>query len=391
MDFKDYLKLFDEQSKSSVPDSQFPDIQSTGQDNTDRQKLVEDAVKAKRWALIPQAIAGAGDTLSAANKVYGGPGTSGAQENVNKEVAGNIEGSKTQFESGLQNNPESDASKQYQNLLGRFLGKDPTQFAHMSASQIKDQIPAIEKLSTMQNQKSMKELGMAQLASQRDQANADRKLREKEVSTQKEDTQDQKASDSVNRFVEGELRGRAAPAALQSMKVDSAIHAKELLEGARNPKTGKVELNQVQLPELAMNLTNLITGSNTSTLEQFRDMKPKTLKQYIVDKASFMTGQPMTVSTEGWVDSLNHILDRQGAVSEDARNQHINALKERVSASYPKWYERHGEDYFKSHFGNSYKERYLSNGQSSNQSSSAIPTVGSTYNGAKVLKVTRIQ
>jgi hypothetical protein len=138
--------------------------------------MVEDAVKARRWSLIPQVIAGAGDTLSAANAAYGGPGGGGAQANVNKIVAGNIEDNSKQFESGLQNDPSSDASKQYQNLLSKFLGKDPTSFTHMSAAQIKDQIPAIEKLATMENSRAAKEQSMTMQAQNRVDSDANRKM-----------------------------------------------------------------------------------------------------------------------------------------------------------------------------------------------------------------------
>lgn len=180
-----------------------------------------------------------------------------------------------------------------------------------------------------------------------------------EMAPGKAESLDLQASNAVNRFVEGELKGRSSGVSLQNLKVDSAIHAKELMEGARNPQTGKIELNQVQLPELAMTLTNLITGSNTSTLEQFRDMKPSTLKGYIAQKASFISGKPLDVSTPDWVDSLGHILDRQGKVSEDLRDNALMGLKQRVHASYPDWYKTHGDEYFKSQFGNSYQKKYL--------------------------------
>jgi hypothetical protein len=154
----------------------FPDIESTGMDDLKRRKMVEDAVKARRWSLLPQALAGAGDTLSSANQVYGGGGSAGAQDAVIKGVDSNLADSNQQFESGLLNHPGSDISKQYQNLLGKFLGKDPKSFTKMSAAQIKDQIPAIEKLSNMENQRDMKQQSLEQAAQARADSAANRKL-----------------------------------------------------------------------------------------------------------------------------------------------------------------------------------------------------------------------
>jgi len=161
MDLKDYLKLFDEETQAPpapmmAANPTFPDQPSTGQDNVDRQKMVEDAVKAKRWSLIPQVIAGIGDTLAGGNKAYGVNNPTNAAEGIRTDLKGRLEDTSKQFEAGLQNNPTSDASKQYQNLLGRFLGKDPSSFANMSAAQIKDQIPAIEKLAAIETKRQPK-------------------------------------------------------------------------------------------------------------------------------------------------------------------------------------------------------------------------------------------
>lgn len=143
----------------------FQDIPSTGDDEEQRRKLVEDAVKARRWSLIPQVIAGVGDTLAGANKAYGVNNPTDAAANIQKNLNTHIEDTSKQFEKGLTDSSTSDVSKQYQNLLGKFLGKDPSSFAHMTATQIKEQIPAIEKLSTLENTKATKE---ATLASQKE-------------------------------------------------------------------------------------------------------------------------------------------------------------------------------------------------------------------------------
>lgn len=384
MQFQDYLKLFDEKDKSLVPESQFPDIQSTGQDNTDRQKLVEDAVKAKRWSLIPQAIAGAGDTLSAANTVYGGPGTGGAQANVNKEVAGNIESTQKQFEKGLIDNPTSDASKQYQNLLGRFLGKDPSSFAHMSASQIKDQIPAIEKLANMESQKSSKELGLATLASSRDEAAKDRALKQAELKTTKAQTMQEKLSkhqDDLEKVAQDRVTQVRGDKSIQNIEAqrDAAITAYNRLSEIKKSGAG---LNPVDYADILAQVYKARTGS-TPTDTVLKDIHQATIKGKFGAAYTMVTGKQAPATSNEIADSLQQMAASMG---DQADKLHEGYMQSRLSMGKDLAPDR-AERISKLGRGLSFKEAT----GATDQAPSTIPQVGGTYNGAKVLKVTRIK
>lgn len=112
----------------------------------------------------------------------------------------------------------------------------------------------------------------------------------------------------------------------ESGKVDSAIHARNLIEGARNPKTGQVELNQIQSPELALALSNIVSGSSggTGNVETFKAMQPQALSKTIKEKIGYLFGEPVDVMPKAWTDQLTHMLDRQGTTAEDLRDKYMD-------------------------------------------------------------------
>lgn len=375
MDFKDYLKLFDEKNKSLVPETTYPEIESTGQDNTDRQKLVDDAVKSRRWSLIPQAIAGAGDTLSAANAAYGGPGTTGAQANVNKEVSNNIANTSAQFEKGLGDNPSSDESKQYQNLLGRFLGKDPTQFAQMSASQIKDQIPAIEKLAGMETQKSLKELGLATLASSRDNAQADRALREKELGAKITATQKEKSDKDAANWG-AQFNSDKDVVAIKGAKRAAEDNDKVIDQSLTNPMANN------SLPIL---MARSFAGTSRINQQELKILGgSKAVTDRLGQIAKEMTQGTLTQNNYNYMKDLNNVM----------KNSYDRNLNDSAMQYTKRMTKIHGGDLASNYSlitGNDTMPTDDSNPSISSPSSTTLPQVGGTYNGGKVLKVTRIK
>lgn len=387
MDFRDYLKVFDEQNKSLVPESQYPDVPSTGDDNLARQQAVNDAVKAKRWSLVPQAIAGAGDALSAANKVYGGPGTGGAQANVNQEVANNIEGAKTQVESGLQNSPDSDASKQYQNLLGKFLGKDPASFAHMSAAQIKDQIPAIEKLSQMENQKSIKELGFSTAAANQDNARADRALKTQELGAVKNQALSDKAAkhqDDLEKVAQDRVTQVRGDKSIQTIETqrDAAIAAYNRLNELK--MAGK-SLNPVDYVDILGQVYKARTGA-APTDNVMQHINQATAKGRLGEAYTYITGNQAPGTTQDIADSLQQMV---GSMGQQADKLHEGYMASRLSMGKDLAPDR-ADRIAKLGRGLSFAEATKDSGDTGTQSS-GLPQVGQTYQGGKVLKVTRIK
>lgn len=358
----------------------FTDIPSTGQDDIERRKLVENAVKARRWSLIPQLIAGAGDALSVRNQAYGVHGPTGTVNKIQDQLEGRITDTSKQFESTLTTNPASDVSKQYQNLLSRFLKKDPREFSKMSAAQIKDQIPAIEKLSQMENQRAMKDMTMQGQADARKDAAENRRL-------QFEALQQNRQSLNEDRDLKRQLQEQQS-------------------------KEGKVQrysetINKEQIPELVTSYNRLFpkmtSGKDIPGVGVFASHIPNLL-----------------VSAEGksvrqdLQKIANVVLKRRSgaAVTDPEYNRFLTELqagKMPTEEALKLYYDKLGQDMtatlgqlesglptdalqeYSSRSGAVTSQDILRNEQLKAESAGAVPTVGSTFQGGKVLKVTRIK
>jgi hypothetical protein len=128
----------------------------------------------------------------------------------------------------------------------------------------------------------------------------------------------------------GALRGPGATALrimqqnsdwkIQNAKVSASVHAMNLLDQAKG-SNGKYDVNQLQSPELAMTLANLVSGSNSHTIEEFRAMNPETLQKTVASAIGYFTGKPQTVLSQEWAQTMHHAIARQAIASEDLRDK----------------------------------------------------------------------
>lgn len=362
-------------------DSLFPDIDSTGEDDLKRRKLVEDAIRSRRWSLLPQALAGAGDTLSAANSVYGGPGTAGAQDSVIKGVTSNLEDRSKQFEVGLTNDPSSDASKQYQNLLAKFLGKDPKSFTKMSAGQIKDQIPAIEKLFTMENQKDLRQQGLAQSAQAHADSEANRKLQFTALEQNRrslDEDRDAKRNLQEQQQLEGKVQKHAIE--MQNANLPELVNTYNELQdvfssGGDVAGIGLVDSHvpgMMLSPEGVRNRTNLQQLANALLKQRSgAAVSDQEYRRFLLELSA------------GAMPTEKAIKTHLGKMGTDAQTV-IGQLEAGLPSA--------ALEEYKSHPGSISSSDVKNPGALFNQNNTAgVPAVGSIYNGQKVLKVTRIK
>ncbi len=144
--------------------------------------------------------------------------------------------------------------------------------------------------------------------------------------TKLDEQQNKLYQEQLARYDKG-LSGRAGGLGKEDIKVNSAIHARNLIEGSRDPKTGEISLNQIQSPELALSLANIVSGGSTgASLETFRAMQPQALSQDIKTKIGYIFGKPMDVMPKDWVNQLTHMLDRQGTTAEDLRDKYYEDI-----------------------------------------------------------------
>jgi hypothetical protein len=149
-------------------------LDQTNPDWEARQKFNEDESKKHMLGLIPTGLAGVGDAISNAGSAFGAKGTTGGLERTQATLIHGEKLRKAQFDENLLNDPNSDISKHYQNTLAMMMQTKPTdpKIINLSAEQIKQTLPEVEKFITHQLQREAtqagKELGISEKQSQFD-------------------------------------------------------------------------------------------------------------------------------------------------------------------------------------------------------------------------------
>lgn len=130
----------------------------TDNDKAAREAGMADLEKQRKRNIVTELAAGAGDAISAAASAFGGNAPGGSQARLVERHAKDMEQGKKDIEQKLRNDPNSDISKQYQDLVARFMQKDPKDpmLLGLTANQIAEKIPQIEKLVSLRQQDELK-------------------------------------------------------------------------------------------------------------------------------------------------------------------------------------------------------------------------------------------
>lgn len=327
---------------------------TTSADNDARN--VELAIERRKHGLgaIPVALAGAAEAVGNAAVPFGGQGAKGAVEGVKKTLEQDEKDRKLAFEEKLKNDPSSQISQHYQKVLGLMLGKkaDDMQIKGLSASQIATTLPEVEKYM-------MKDLQMQTI-----------KANKEVMLGLREDQQQDKLEQNYRQALLKTISMRSGGLGMQDAKLNAAIHARQLIDGAPKDKNGNLEINQMVSPELALTLANIVSGSTSTSLEVFKNMNPDTLYKSVQSSIGHITGKPVNVLTPEWQQSIKHMLDRQGLTSEALRDKYIEGIKSmRPTTLDPK----RAETLEKAELGSSYAETFGLNKQGKNPSAPTQP------------------
>lgn len=141
-------------------DKQDAAILTNDNDKAAREAGLADLNKRRGRNLVTELAAGAGDAISAGASAFGGNAPGGSQARLVERHDKDMEQGKKDVEMKLRNDANSDISKQYQQLLGQFLKKDPSDptILGLTANQIAEKIPAVEKLASMRQQDELTRL-----------------------------------------------------------------------------------------------------------------------------------------------------------------------------------------------------------------------------------------
>jgi|GEM_PF-6029202 len=147
-----------------APDREAADaaLLSSGQDEKERARMLAELEKKRKLQVIPQVVTGIGDAISASASAFGGNAPGGSMQRMIERHDKGLAQGKKDIETSLRNDPNSDISKQYQNLLGEMMQKDPsdTMILGLTANQISEKVPMIEKMMQRRSTEDLKKLAL---------------------------------------------------------------------------------------------------------------------------------------------------------------------------------------------------------------------------------------
>lgn len=134
------------------------DVLSTNNDEAVRKAALAELEKRKKTNKLTEFGAGIGDAISASASAFGGNAPGGFQTRLTERHDKEQETGKKDIEMKLRNDANSDVSRQYQNLVAQFMQKDPKDptILGLTANQIAEKLPAIEKIASMRQQEELK-------------------------------------------------------------------------------------------------------------------------------------------------------------------------------------------------------------------------------------------
>jgi hypothetical protein len=272
--------------------------------------------KRRKLGIIPEALAGVGDALSAANTAYGAKGPTDAAAGVRDQIAGDIKTQKEGFNEKLARDPSSDVSKTYQATLADFLGRktDDPEIAKMSAAQIKDQMPAVEKLAQQRMQEELKKMQIS--------ANADLKGA---MMGQKQDQFDER----MLRFGDKALNSNAwsSGAGADAAKAVRGVSQLEaLMNGYKN------NLTPQEWEEAGIAYTRILAGSRPAA-EQIRAIVPHTLVGNVRGTMQWFANDPTGTNQQEFAKRMLNGMQRERTVNRGIiTQQQLGGLGEARSA-----------------------------------------------------------
>lgn len=140
---------------------------------------------------------------------------------------------------------------------------------------------------------------------------------------QRQDKLEQRATQLVTKAIQN----RSGGIGLQDNKVNAAIHARELINQSYNSETGEFDVTQVPYGELAESLGSLLSGGTGSSEGRINSLKQRTAQGDLNAALSYVSGKPSNATSQEALKQLVHMIDRQGQISEDLRDNYLDGLK----------------------------------------------------------------
>ena len=278
---------------AKTPDAMATAITAPSNDNAAREAELARLEHQKRMNIIPAAIGGLGDAAAKGLSAFGMKLPSDTQNQILERGKETEEEGKKDFELKMQNDPNSDISKSYRQMVLQIaptLAQQPN-FQNMSAKAIGDKLPLIDTMMKAQQAKDMKEMSLAQMKSNKDISLG---LRE----DQQQDKLEQQYKQQLT-----SVRGDPNISGLEKQR-DGAAQAYNILAQSKKPD-GSYDLSEPQLTELYNQITVATSGKGMTDSMQ-KSMDQATAKQKMASIATFI-GMSPSATTQAIGDRLMHM------------------------------------------------------------------------------------
>ncbi len=123
------------------------------------------------------------------------------------------------------------------------------------------------------------------------------------------------------------LSSRSGGMGLEDQKVNQALHLTALMDQNRDPKTGEYNIPKAQYAELASGLATLISPNGRPTDSMRNEIETRTAKGDLAGLVTYLTGTPVTGSTQAIFKYLRDSIDRQGKQAEANRAGYFDAIR----------------------------------------------------------------
>lgn len=170
----------------------------------------------------------------------------------------------------------------------------------------------------------------------------------------REQQRDDRNIKTAETYLVNSVKQRGSPIGIQDNKVNAAIHARQLINQSYDPATGNYNVTQVPYAELAESVGSLLSGGTGSSEGRISALKQKTAQGDINGAISYFTGKPSNATSQDAIKQLVGIIDRQGEVSENLRDNAIEKLK--TLPTFSRLPEGAMDELKQTHFGNSFKD-----------------------------------
>lgn len=148
-------------------------------------------------------------------------------------------------------------------------------------------------------------------------------------STASDKTQ-QKLEQQYRQVLSKEFSSRTGALGIENQKVNQANHLDSLFKQYYDPKTGNYNIPKAQYGEVVLGLANLISPSGVASDSLRAEITQRTLKGDIAGALSYITGEPMTGSTQDVFKNLVDSIDRQAETAINNREAALQNLRDQA-------------------------------------------------------------